>query len=189
MNGIFSFGVLVLCLTLSTQLLASESGSDEKSTPVNRLDFTYAAFDSDSLDKLTFFLGYTRSLSSKSNLNLRVAYLESRFGLSGGTGIGDTTVTWSYLPILSYLSVPGFLELWGPVFRLRCQPETKIKVEDLEVPLLLPLWVRSFPLLTLFRLLLPCYMRIRSTQFLQATTCGLAFSTWAYCWSEIAAGG
>jgi hypothetical protein len=97
-NGAFSFGVLSLCLALSSQLLASESGSDEKSAPVNRLDFTYAAFDSVSLDRLTGFLGYTRSLSSRSNLNLRVAYVESRFGLSGGTGLGDTTVTWSYLP-------------------------------------------------------------------------------------------
>jgi hypothetical protein len=97
-KGAFSVGILSLFLALSTQSLASKSGSDEKPTPVNRLDFTYAAFDSDSLDKLTGFFGYTRGLSPKSNLNLRFAYLESRFGASGGTGIGDTTLTWSYLP-------------------------------------------------------------------------------------------
>ena len=98
MKGWLSLGLISLCLALSTQVMAAIPDSDEVSTPVNRLDFTYAAFDSDSLDKLTGFFGYTRSLSPKSNLNLRVAYLESRFGVSGGTGLGDTTLTWSYLP-------------------------------------------------------------------------------------------
>jgi hypothetical protein len=98
MKGWLSLGLISLCLALSTQLMAANSDSDEKSTPVNRLEFTYAAFDSSSLDKLTTFFGYTRNLSSKSNLNLRLSYLESRFGLSEGTGIGDSTVTWSYLP-------------------------------------------------------------------------------------------
>jgi hypothetical protein len=98
MKGWLSLGLILLCLALSTQLMAANSDSDEKSTPVNRLEFTYAAFDSSSLDKLTTFFGYTRNLSSKSNLNLRLSYLESRFGLSEGTGIGDSTVTWSYLP-------------------------------------------------------------------------------------------
>ena len=98
MKGWLSLGLISLCWAVSAQTMAATSDTGEKSTPVNRLDFTYAAFDSDSLDKLTGFFSYTRSLSSKSNLNLRVAYLESRFGVSGGTGFGDTTLTWSYLP-------------------------------------------------------------------------------------------
>lgn len=100
MKKTFSLGVLWLSLAFSTQLLAVKSSSDGKSAAINRLDFTYAIFDSERLDKLTGFFGYTRSLSLKSNLNLRVGYLESRFGDSGGTGLGDTTLTWSYLPNL-----------------------------------------------------------------------------------------
>ena len=59
MKGWLSLGLILLCLAMSTQLMAANSGSDKGSTPVNRLEFTYAAFDSPSLDKLTTFFGKT----------------------------------------------------------------------------------------------------------------------------------
>jgi hypothetical protein len=88
----------LLWLASSANLFASEPSAAETASPINRLDFTTVFFDTVNSDRLTGLFSYTRNFSMRSNLNLRVAYLDSNFGLSGGTGFGDTTVTWSYLP-------------------------------------------------------------------------------------------
>lgn len=94
-------------------LPAQDSSSAETVAPQNRVDFTGAFFDSIDLDKVTGFLGYTRNISAHSNLNVRLSYLESRFGQSRGTGIGDTTVTWSYLPNKQISVGPWFPRIVG----------------------------------------------------------------------------
>lgn len=110
-----SFAILLFLVGVLSAVvsLADEPAKEEKTTPLNRLDFTAAFFNSVDLDKLTGLLGYTRNLSSNSNLNVRVAYLDSRFGLSGGMGIGDTTLTWSYLPKQRITVGPWFPRVVG----------------------------------------------------------------------------
>jgi len=93
-----ALSVILICFVFESELSAGEPKDGESAKPVNRLDFTSVFFDSVNTDKLTGLFGYTRNFSSRSNLNLRVAYLDSQFGSSGGTGFGDTTITWSYLP-------------------------------------------------------------------------------------------
>jgi len=76
------------------------SGASENNDapPRNRIDFTTVYFDTVDTDRFTGIFDYTRNLSPSSNLGVRATYLDSRFGMSGGTGWGDTTVTYSYLP-------------------------------------------------------------------------------------------
>lgn len=87
-----------LCLVSSTQLLANEANTDDSPLSVNRLDFTAAYLDNINSDNVTGLFSYTRNLSKNSNLGVRGIYLDSRFRDPGGTGIGDTTLTWSFLP-------------------------------------------------------------------------------------------
>jgi hypothetical protein len=74
-----------------------EEGGVKSETPRNRIDFTSVYVDSVDTDSFTGILGYTRNLSSSSNFDVSISYLDSRYGDSGGSGIGDTTVTYSYL--------------------------------------------------------------------------------------------
>lgn len=113
MSRVLALAVFFLYLTSSHELLGSDKNSGDNSKPANRLDFTSVFFDSLDTDKLTGIFGYTRNLSPKSNLSLRVAYLDSQFGLSGGSGIGDTTATWSYLPNLEITVGPWVPRIVG----------------------------------------------------------------------------
>jgi hypothetical protein len=85
-------------LSVLSSSVYSDEGDIKKETPRNRVDFTSVYFDTVETDRFTGILGYTRNLSSKSNLAVRLSYLDSRLGISGGSGFGDTTVTYSYLP-------------------------------------------------------------------------------------------
>jgi hypothetical protein len=68
------------------------------SAPLNRIDFTAIYFDSEKIDRVSGLLGYTRNLSPRSKLNVRAAWVHSRLETSSGTGLGDTAISWSYLP-------------------------------------------------------------------------------------------
>jgi hypothetical protein len=92
-RSIFLFGLLVI---LPASVYAEEGGVNSE-LPLNRIDLTTVFFDTNDTDSLTGIIGYTRNLSFNSNLDVRTSYLDSRFGDSGGSGIGDTTVTFSYL--------------------------------------------------------------------------------------------
>jgi hypothetical protein len=92
-KSIFLFGLLAV---LSASVYAEEGGENEE-IPLNRIDFTSVYSDTNDTDSLTGILGYTRNLSSSSNLDVRTTYLDSRYNDSGGSGFGDTTVTYSYL--------------------------------------------------------------------------------------------
>ena len=107
------FVIVLFGLIQASELFAGESKDGESAKPVNRLDFTSVFFDSVNTDKLTGLFSYTRNFSSQSNLNLRVAYLDSQFGSSGGTGFGDTTITWSYLPGSQISVGPWFPRIVG----------------------------------------------------------------------------
>ena len=76
------------------------AGEDDaaRSMPVNRVDFTSVYADNPQADSFIGLFNYTRNLSSNSNLGLQASYLDARFGKDGGTGFGDTTLTYSYLP-------------------------------------------------------------------------------------------
>ena len=113
MSRILIIVMFWLYLVSSSESIASETGDAESSVPVNRLAFTTAFFNSINLDKLTGLFGYTRNLSPKSNLNVRAAYMDARFGRSGGMGFGDTTVTWSYLPNYEISVGPWFPRVVG----------------------------------------------------------------------------
>jgi len=76
----------------------SSEASEEKDIPLNRIDFTSAYLDTVNTDSFTGIFGYTRSVSSQSNLSINLAYLDARFGSTGGSGFGDTTFTFAYLP-------------------------------------------------------------------------------------------
>ena len=92
-----TFAVLFL---IAAQCLpeSSDAAENEGEIPRNRIDFTSVYFDTADTDRFTGILDYTRNLSSSSNLSVRATYLDSRLGVSGGSGWGDTTVTYSYLP-------------------------------------------------------------------------------------------
>lgn len=89
---------IVLCL-LGWQCSPgfSDAGEINDELPRNRIDFTTVYFDTVDTDRFTGILDYTRNLSPSSNLGVRATYLDPRFGVSGGSGWGDTTVTYSYL--------------------------------------------------------------------------------------------
>lgn len=108
-----ALAVILICFVFESELPADEPNDGESAIPVNRLDFTSVFFDSVNTDKLTGLFGYTRNLSSQSNLNLRIAYLDSQFGESGGTGFGDTTITWSYVPGTQISVGPWFPRIVG----------------------------------------------------------------------------
>jgi hypothetical protein len=91
-----SMALLGLLSVLSSSVYSDE-GNIKKETPRNRVDFTSVYFDTIETDRFTGILGYTRNLSSKSNLAVRMSYLDSRLGLEGGSGFGDTTVYASIL--------------------------------------------------------------------------------------------
>lgn len=89
---------ILRCLVFTAFLVATPTFADDSGSPGNRVDLTLAFLDNISSDHLTGFFSYSRKLSSNSKLSLRTGYLDSQFGSSGGTGVGDTSLTWSYLP-------------------------------------------------------------------------------------------
>jgi hypothetical protein len=89
--------LLLLCLGIPIRGLAGDDGAT-RTSPANRVDFTSVFIDNDQSDSFIGLFGYTRNLSSKSNFGIQAKYLDARFGKGGGTGFGDTTLTYSYLP-------------------------------------------------------------------------------------------
>lgn len=89
---------VMLCTTMMLGFVLSCEASEENGTPLNRVDFTSVYLDNIDTDRFTGIFGYTRSISSHSNLTINLTYLDSRFGSAGGSGFGDTTFTFAYLP-------------------------------------------------------------------------------------------
>jgi hypothetical protein len=82
----------------ATPPVAAGDDEAERPPPVNRVDFTSVYIDNATSDSFIGLFNYTRNLSSKSNFGIQASYLDALFGKSGGTGLGDTTLTYSYLP-------------------------------------------------------------------------------------------
>lgn len=64
----------------------------------HRIDLSALYFDSDEYDSFIGLFDYAYNLTPKSNIALEFAYMDSNFGKDGGTGIGDTGITYSYEP-------------------------------------------------------------------------------------------
>ena len=65
---------------------------------LHRVDLSMLYFDGKDEDSFIGLFDYAYNLTPKSNIALEVAYLDSDFGRDGGSGIGDTSVTYSYEP-------------------------------------------------------------------------------------------
>ena len=64
----------------------------------HRLDFSLVYLDSTLDDSLNASLAYAYNFTEKTNFSVAVSYLDSRLDLAGGSGIGDTSLTFSWAP-------------------------------------------------------------------------------------------
>lgn len=75
----------------------------------HRLDFSLVYLDSISDDSLNATLGYAFKLTPNANISAEISYLDSNVDLPGGSGIGDTSLSFSWAP-----SVPLTVGPWVP---------------------------------------------------------------------------
>lgn len=75
--------------------IADES---QESQPRHRIDIGASFLDSVSADSINGVVGYTYNLSSKSNINLSIPYLDPNTGEGGNSGFGDVIAAYSFVP-------------------------------------------------------------------------------------------
>jgi len=72
----------------------------------HRIDIGALFFDSVSADSLNGTIGYTYNLTSKSNVNVTVPYLDPDTGMGGNSGLGDVVIAYSYAPTTTMTAHP-----------------------------------------------------------------------------------
>jgi hypothetical protein len=89
-----------LAFNLNAQDDSFQADSESPAAALNRhrIDLSAIYFASDEFDSLIGLFGYAYNITSKSNIAVEVAYLDSNFGRDGGSGIGDSSITYSYEP-------------------------------------------------------------------------------------------
>lgn len=93
--------LLVYVLAFNLQAQDADVQKDLETTATvtrHRIDASALYFDSQGFESVIGLFGYAYNLTPKSNIALEFAYLDSNFGRSGGSGIGDTSITFSYEP-------------------------------------------------------------------------------------------
>lgn len=99
-----SLGAVVACLLVSQPGFADQAAASkpqgENTTDVlrHRIDAGAVFLDSISADSINGIFGYTYNLTSKSNINLSVPYLDPDTGTSSNSGFGDIVMSYSYVP-------------------------------------------------------------------------------------------
>ena len=102
----------MLYLALSLEPCVAQDESEQDSAEIqsrHRLDLTLTYLDSFLDDSLAGSFGYTYSLTTNTNLSGSISYLDSRFDQEGGSGFGDTSLTFSWAP-----GVPISADPWVP---------------------------------------------------------------------------
>jgi len=96
----FNFTLCLLCLADSC---VAQDDSDQ-TIPIlesrHRLDFSLVYLDSNLDDSLNAELVYAYNFTPKTNFSVSVSYLDSRLNQEGGSGIGDTSLTFSWSPYM-----------------------------------------------------------------------------------------
>ena len=80
--------------------------SEELMASRHRLDFSLNYLDSAFDDSLNASLGYAYSLTQNTNISATVSYLDSRLDEEGGSGFGDTSLTFSWAPAVNLSVAP-----------------------------------------------------------------------------------
>jgi hypothetical protein len=105
------FTRLLIAVALLFLIPASHAQEGEADTPDlldsrHRIDMAAVFFDSEESDSLIGLFGYTYNLGPKSNLGFEISYLDSNFDENGGSGFGDMSATWSWVPFVPISAGP-----------------------------------------------------------------------------------
>lgn len=94
------FLIWTLAFNLHAQDDDGQAGSALPSATVtrHRIDLSALYLDSEKFDSVIGLFDYAYNLTPKSNIALEFVYLDSNIGRDGGSGIGDTSITYSYEP-------------------------------------------------------------------------------------------
>ena len=85
-----------LCLVAGQPAIADDA--ETESVARHRIDIGASFLDALSADTLNGTVGYTYNLSSKSNFNLAVPYLDPDTNTVSNSGFGDAILSFSYVP-------------------------------------------------------------------------------------------
>jgi hypothetical protein len=80
--------------------------TDEILASRHRLDFSLSYLSTFLDDSLSAEFAYTYSLTANTNVSGSISYLDSRLNLGGGSGFGDTSLTFSWAPTVPISAAP-----------------------------------------------------------------------------------
>ena len=96
-----------LCLSAGNCFAQDDSDSSaELKVSRHRLDFSLNYMKAVIDDSLGLSLGYAYNLTPKTNISASVTYLDSRIDKDGGSGIGDTSLAFSWTPAVNLSVAP-----------------------------------------------------------------------------------
>ena len=79
---------------------------EERASARHRFDLTTLFLDEIEQNTATVLFGYTYNLTKNSNLNLSLPYIDSNVSEKGGSGIGDLSVAYSFVPFVAISAKP-----------------------------------------------------------------------------------
>lgn len=79
---------------------------DDALTVRHRLDLGLSFLESQDFDSLIGLFSYTYNATPRSNISVTMPYLDSDFGTTSGTGIGDTEVVYTWSPSVELSVAP-----------------------------------------------------------------------------------
>jgi hypothetical protein len=108
------FGALIVaitCFIFSQSVVAddaedSESDNSAAAALRHRIDISAVFLDGISADALNGILGYTYSLTSNTNFNVTVPYLDPDTATGRNSGFGDTAFSLSFVPLVEISANP-----------------------------------------------------------------------------------
>jgi hypothetical protein len=87
-----------LAFNLQAQDADHQDGTELAASTRHRIDLSALYLESEVFDSVIGLFDYAYNLTPKSNIALEFTYLDSDFGRSGGSGVGDSVITYSYEP-------------------------------------------------------------------------------------------
>lgn len=130
-----------------------DSPNEERASARHRLDLTTLFLDEIEENSATVLFGYTYNLTKNSNLNLSLPYIDSNVSGKGGSGIGDLSVAYSFVPFVPISAKPWIPRTVGSGLSILFPTANAEKVGGFDTTVISPFLGLAFPLSNTFAIL------------------------------------
>lgn len=129
---------LVVHLAAGPLLAQDPAEAAEEDPSRHRVDFAYVAVNSRTYDSAVWALGYAYNLTAKTNLAVTVPLIDPAFEVDHNSGIGDTTIAFSWTPLHTMSVRPWVPKQMGTGLQVTLPTGTPGKGRGLDTILLSP---------------------------------------------------